>query len=123
MSYEIVLAEPGTAETGTLTLQFDQQIEIRVGGQEAHRRVSNWAHLVLSSQIQAHPPQLVVTADGEAYWRVPLHLTFPALGDVGLVGHILVDVQDGQVEPDAALVTKIKQNAQALAQRFTSVPA
>jgi hypothetical protein len=53
----------------------------------------------------------------------PLHLTFPALGDVGLVGHILVDVQDGQVEPDAALVTKIKQNAQALAQRFTSVPA
>jgi hypothetical protein len=123
MSYEIVLAQQPATETGTLTLLLDQQIEILVSGQEARRRVNNWAHLELNSQIRAMQPQLIVTADGSAHWRVPLHLTFPALGDVGEVGTILVDVAQGNVAPSSDLIAEIKQNAQALAQRFTAVPA
>jgi hypothetical protein len=99
MSYEIVLAQQPATETGTLTLLLNQQIEILVSGQEGRRLVNNWAHLELSSQMRAMQPQLVITARGVAHWRVPLHLTFPALGDVGPVGVVLVDVQTGQMNP------------------------
>jgi hypothetical protein len=87
------------AEIGVLTLHLDKKIEIVVSGQEARRLVNNWAHLELSSQMRAMRPQLVIMARGVAHWRVPLHLTFPALGDVGPVGVVLVDVQTGQMNP------------------------
>lgn len=109
-------------ELGKLTLQLDYQIDIKISAHEARRRVNNWAHLELSSQMRAGQPQLLVNAEGKARWRVPLHLTFPALGDVGIVGFIPVDVQSGLVTPSINLIEDIKYNAQALAQRFTSVP-
>jgi hypothetical protein len=99
MSYEIVLAQQPAIETGTLTLHLDKKIEIVVSGQEARRRVNNWAHLELSSQMRATQPQLVITAQGATHWRVPLHLTFSALGDIGPVGVVLVDVQTGNMNP------------------------
>jgi hypothetical protein len=80
-------------------LPVDKKIEVVVSGQEARRLVNNWAHLELSSQMRAMQPQLVIMARGVAHWRVPLHLTFPALGDVGPVGVVLVDVQTGQMNP------------------------
>ncbi|MBE2201871.1 MAG: hypothetical protein IAE79_24905 [Anaerolinea sp.] len=123
MSYEIVLADQPAAETGVLTLYLDQQIEIQISAQEARRRVNNWAHLELSSQIHAAQPQLIIAAEGAAYWRVPLHLTFPALGDVGSVGFVLVDVRLGLIEPTSDFIEDIQQHAQALAQRFTPIPA
>lgn len=122
MSYEIVLAGQPATETGTLTLHLEQKIEIQISAEEARRRVNNWAHLELSGQMRATQPQLVITAQGTAHWRVPLHLTFPALGDVGTVGALLVDVKIGEVNPAPELIEDIKQNAQALAQRFTPVP-
>lgn len=99
MSYEIILAPQPMAEIGTLTLHLDKKIEIVVSGQEARRLVNNWAHLELSSQMRATQPQLVITVQGAAHWRVPLHLTFPALGDVGPIGVVLVDVQMGHMNP------------------------
>lgn len=123
MSYEIVLTQQPVAETGLLSLHLDEQIDIQISAQEARRRANNWVHLEVSSQIRAMQPQLVITTDGTAHWRVPLHLTFPALGDVGPVGAVLVDVQQGGVTPSSDEIAEIKQNAQTLAQRFTAVPA
>jgi len=123
MSYEIVLTQQRVAETGLLSLHLDEQIEIQISAGEARRRVNNWVHLEISSQIRAIQPQLVIPTEGTAHWRVPLHLTFPALGDVGPVGAVLVDVQQGVVAPSSDEIAEIKQNAQTLAQRFTAVPA
>lgn len=123
MNYEIVLADGPKTETGTLTVRLDREIEIRISAGEARRRVNNWGHMELSSQMHAMPPQLMLTESGAAYWRVPLHLTFPALGDVGRVGAVLVDVEKGEIASGPDLIEDIKRNAQALAKRFTSVPA
>jgi hypothetical protein len=123
MDYEIVLTQQPVAETGLLSLHLDEQIDIQISAQEARRRVNNWVHLEVSSQMRAMQPQLAITTDGMAHWRVPLHLTFPALGDVGPVGAVLVDVQQGVVTPSSDEIAEIKQNAQTLAQRFTAVPA
>ena len=123
MGYEIVLPQQRTAETGLLLLHLDEQIEIQISAAEARRRANNWVHLEISSQIRAMQPQLVIPTEGLAHWRVPLHLTFPALGDVGPVGAVLVDVEQGVVAPSVDDIAEIKQNAQTLAQRFTAVPA
>jgi hypothetical protein len=119
MSYEIVLTEQPEAETGALRLRLDQTIEIGVSAQEARRRVNNWAHLEISGQMRADDPQLVLSP-ASSHWRVPLRLTFPTLGDVGMVGYILVDVTNGLFSLTAEQISEIKQNAHTLAQRFAS---
>ena len=123
MGYEIVLADQPSTETGTITLRLDREIDIHVSAQEARRRVNNWAHMELSSQMRALQPQLMLAAEEQVFWRVPLHLTFPALGDVGQVGFVLVDVVTGDMVISPALIEDIQRHAKALAQRFTSVPA
>jgi hypothetical protein len=124
MNYEIILTNQTIAETGVLTLSLNQQIEISISGEAARRQVSRWAHLNLSSQIRAMEPQLMVQGgDGRAVWRVPLHLTLPAWGDVGSVGVLAVDVQTGEMAVTEWQVEEFRAHADALAHRFTSVPA
>ena len=116
----VLLEIPATYETGTLTLQLNKQIEIKVSATEAQRKVNTYIHLELSTQLHAETPLLIV---GErVWWRVPLHLTFPSFGDVGTVGFLVVDPVTGDIDTTPVKIAEITQQAETLALRFTSSP-
>lgn len=119
-----ILLEGGDiAEPGTFTVQVDRQVEINVLPEEARRRVNQFVHLELSTQLHAEMPLLVLGREETVAWRVPIHLTLPAYGDVGSVGFIEVDPVSGEINSSAATIAAIETHAAALARRFTSTAA
>jgi hypothetical protein len=117
----VLLEIPATYETGTLTLQLDKQVEIKVSAEEAQCKANAYIHLELSTQLHAETPLLIIGE--QAWWRVPLHLTFPSFGDVGQVGFLAVDPVTGDIDTAPAKITEITQKAETLALRFTPSPA
>jgi hypothetical protein len=74
----------------------------------------------ISTQMHAEGPLLVIGNGDNAAWRVPIHLTFPALGDVGCVGYIFVDPTSGEIDSSPSAIAELTANAEKLAFRFTS---
>ncbi len=136
MVTDILLEQQPVSFTGALTLQVDQTIEIKVSAETVQRHVSRFVHMEISTQMHAETPVLVLRhtarqrpehGDGQdsvvsdqAVWRVPVHLTFPAFGDVGCVGFIHVDPLTGELETFQSVIEDIERNADKLAARFTS---
>lgn len=117
----LLLEIPPTADAGILTLQLNRQIEIKVSAEEARRKVNHFVHLEISSQMHAQTPLLVVSE--AAWWRVPVHLTFPSFGDVGQVGCMDVDPITGDITCSPAILAEITHNAENLAHRFAPAAA
>ncbi|CAN5712745.1 hypothetical protein BH10CHL1_BH10CHL1_45840 [soil metagenome] len=118
MTTTIVLEHPSFDQTGLLTLHLDRQITVKISANEAQKRVSRYVHWELSSQMHAEAPVLLVAA--EAFWRVPVHLTFPAFGDVGCIGFIKVDPLTGQLDTSPATIHQLTAKAEEFAGRFSS---
>jgi hypothetical protein len=116
-----ILLEGSIAEDiGVLTLKLNRKIQVKIPADEARRKVSQFVHTEISSQMRAETPTLVV---GEkAIWRVPVHLTFPSFGDIGCVGYIEVDPVTSELNASQTIVEDICQNAEDLARRFTPAP-
>lgn len=123
MINQILLEGPLPQTKGFLDLRLDQRIEINVPASQAQRQVNEFVHLDISTQLHALPPVLVVNPEGHSFWRVPIHLTLPAFGDVGEVGCIQVNTQTGQIDMSPSLLTQLNDKADALAHRFTSSTA
>ena len=113
----VLLEIPPTYKAGILNLQLNRQIAIKVSAEEARRKVNNYVHLEISTQMHAETPLLVV--GDTVWWRVPVHLTFPSFGDVGQVGFMYVDPVTSDIDNSPATIAEITHNAENLALRFT----
>lgn len=116
MINHVLLEIPPTYKAGTLTLQLNRQIEIKVSAEDAQRKANNYVHMEISTQMHAEAPLLVV--GGAVWWRVPVHLTFPSYGDVGQVGFVYVDPVTSDIDSSPANIAEITHNAENLALRF-----
>lgn len=113
-----VLLETQTVpQTGLMTVSVHREVQINVSATEAQHRVTQFVHRKISSQMHAETPTL--TLGGRTCWRVPIHLTFPSFGDVGLVGVIDVDVESGELQTGTAVVQEIERHAENIALRIT----
>jgi hypothetical protein len=116
-----VLLETPVPEVGRLSLHVHQDVQINVSAAEAQHRVTQFVHRRISSQMHGETPTLVL---GEkACWRVPVHLTFPSIGDAGQVGSIDVSVETGEFDTAESLQREIERHAEALARRITPATA
>ena len=114
-----VVLQTDPPKNGEFSLNIQRTLNIQIAGDEAQKAVARYITLNLSSQFSAHSPVLFV-AD-HAYWRVPIHLTFPSQGDVGEVGSIDVDIESGELVITDKILEGIKSRADYLAERFTRV--
>jgi hypothetical protein len=116
-----ILLEAPVPDTGRLSVHIHADMQINVSAAEAQRRVTQYVHRKISSQMHGELPTLIL---GErACWRTPIQLTFPALGNAGVVGTIDVDVETGEAQTTAAVIEEIERNAEDLARRVTSPAA
>ncbi len=130
MVTDILLEQQPVSFTGALTLRVDQTIEIKVSAETVQRRVSRFVHMEISTQMHAETPVLVlrqppghddeqdVVVGDQATWRVPVHLTFPAFGNVGRVGSVHVAPVTGAVDVSQSVVEEIGRNASNLVERL-----
>lgn len=132
MLTDILLERQPIPSTGALTLRVT--VEVAVSAETAQRRVNRFVHMEISTQMHAETPVLVLRpaarqrperGDGQdsvvgdqAVWRVPVHLTFPAFGDVGCVGSVHVDPVTGELDVSQSVIEEIERNAQNLVARL-----
>lgn len=114
-----IVLQTNPPNSGEFFLNIQRRLNIQVTQEEAQKAVMRYVTLNLSSQFSAHSPVLFV-AD-HAYWRVPIHLTFPSQGDVGGVGAIDVNIESGELMTTDEILEGIETRADYLAQRFTRI--
>lgn len=116
-----ILLETSVPETGHLSVRVHADVQINIAATEAQRRATQVVHRRISSQMHGETP--ILALGQRAYWRVPIHLTFPSLGDVGRVGAIDVDVETGEVNATESVIQEIERHAEDLARRVASPAA
>lgn len=99
--------------TGKLQIDIQVSADVNFSSTAARRRVGRFVADEISYLMRGGEPALVV-AD-RIYWRVPVLLTFPGCGSVGVVGDIDVDVETGQLHVTTELIAEIQQRAAYLA--------
>ncbi len=60
MGSNILLEGQAPYETGVLKLHLERQIVINISAQEAQKKINQFVHWEISSQMHAEPPTLVV---------------------------------------------------------------
>ena len=98
-------------------LRVAQFSQVPVSAFVARQKVNVLMLEQVSNLLLADEPKLVETPDGGWIWHVPVDLTFPTQGRVGCVGEVEVDARYGKVHYDDALLTRIANEAQRLAQQ------
>jgi hypothetical protein len=83
----------------------------------ARQKVTGFVADEISTQLHGKEPVLVVGVGERIRWRVPVWLSLLPTGDLGEVGSIEVDVEDGQLEITEALIQEIMLRATELANR------
>ncbi len=116
-----ILLDIPVPETGRLSVHIHADVQINTSAVDAQRRVTRYVHGRISSQMHGGSPALILSQ--RVYWRVPVHLTFPSLGDAGVVGAVDVDVETGEILITPVLVEEIEHHAEDLARRAAPASA
>jgi hypothetical protein len=92
-------------------LRIDIQLAapVNVTAFSARQKVTGFVADEISTNMHGGDPTLVI-AD-RIYWRVPIILSLPPIGDRGTVGEINVDVETGQLQITPKNIAEIEQGA------------
>ncbi len=112
-----ILLETPVPVSGRLSVHVHADVQINIVATEATHRVTQFVHQKISSQMHGGTPTLML--GDRAYWRVPVHLTFPSLGDAGNVGFIDVDVETGEAITNETIVHGIEHHAEEITRRLS----
>ena len=86
---------------------------LNITAADARRMVNRQVVTELGTGLIGRDPDLVI--EGERFfWRVPIFLSLPELGDLGQVGHADVDARSGEVLANEAMQDRIVQHARRL---------
>lgn len=90
------------------------QANIQVSPLSARGLVSVYVGNEIADLLHGDIPDLVIRADG-AYWRVPVVLSSPTHGSLGVVGAVDVNVETGTLQMSNAERSEIERHAERLA--------
>lgn len=110
----IIIESVTLPERGPLNIRLDVVTTINTTAEEARRKVSVFAGNVIADLLSGEAPNLVWQQD-RAYWRVPIALSSRAMGRIGVVGTVDVDVETGELQITDQLIEEIEENAQRFA--------
>lgn len=115
---EAILLDPRIAlNAGKVEINIRVSADMNVSAFAARQQVTGFVCDHISYLIGAGTPSLVVS--DKLYWRVPVMFTLPGQGNLGEVGHIDVNVENGQLMITDQLIEEIKSRAEAVALRPT----
>lgn len=98
---------------GILDVMLHVQANIQVSSSKARRLVSVYVGNEIADLLHGDIPDLVIRADG-AYWRVPVVLSSPTRGRLGVVGAVDVNVETGTLQISNTERSEIERHAERL---------
>jgi predicted DNA-binding antitoxin AbrB/MazE fold protein len=93
-------------------------LKVQITGQTAQRKVSRFILDELSYLMGGEQPSLI-QVETQLYWRVPVVMTYPTQGKLGIVGHIDVDAETGKLLLPPGGLDELKRNARTLVTRHS----
>lgn len=113
----VVLDSYTIPEKGEFEIYVKRQVNLQVTAAEARQTVHSWLLHQVSYMMGAESPELVVNSEA-IIWRVPVSLTASHVGRIGIVGHVDVDIETGEINHPAACKANVLHCAQALAAKL-----
>lgn len=107
------LTQSAVPPISPIQLKVHLDTTLQISASEACRLINHQLVPEMGTGLIAGDPELVVLESG-IYWRVPLMLSLPRLGDLGQVGTIDVDAMTGKVLNDEMIQQRIIQHARRL---------
>ncbi|MDZ7363629.1 MAG: hypothetical protein ONB46_23365 [candidate division KSB1 bacterium] len=87
----------------------------------ARQQVNHYLIIHVGNLLHAGDPDFSVGDEGLALWNVPVIYSLPGRGTLGIVGHIWVDAQNGDLKLKASTSKEeLRANAKRLYQQATS---
>jgi hypothetical protein len=99
-------------QMGDIELTIQIKARFNYSAVAAQRLARRFVNDEISYLLRVGNPTLV--AQKRLVWRVPLLLAYPHVGEVGQVGNVDVDVEDGRLFLNSEQVETIRRNALAL---------
>ena len=101
-----------------VVVRFEINADINFTAFAARQRANRFLIMQVGDQLGAMQPELVVGIT--IHWRVPVQFAPSRLGPLGIVGHLLVDAQTGEVSiSDGRTIEDLVANAETLYERAT----
>jgi len=102
-------------------IEFTIQVSgnIHYSAVAARRAVSRFVANEIGYLLRSGEPTLVMGQ--RIHWRVPVELALPSRGIVGMVGHIDVDVETGELAVTPEKIRLIQENAEQKATHYSAV--
>jgi hypothetical protein len=100
-------------ETAPIHISLHVVTTLNITAADARRRVNRQVVTEWGTGLIGRDPDLVIEGE-RLFWRVPIVLSLPGLGDLGQVGHADVDARTGEVLADEATRDRIIQHARRL---------
>jgi len=100
-------------------VQFKVEVkgELNITEFIACQQVNQYLFTHIGNMLHAGDPDLLV-GDGFLQWDVPVVYSLPDLGELGTVGHILVDAQNGDLKlEDSTSKEDLRANGKRLYQK------
>ena len=101
-------------QQGRLDINLKFSADIQISSDTARRRVSLFVSHQIADLLHGDTPDLVWREAG-AFWRVPVILSAPSKGRIGIAGAIDVDVQTGELIITDELLSNIEIESNRLA--------
>lgn len=95
MSKILVNTEPKRGAHG-LSVEVHVRTTVALTAEDARHRVNREVVPELGTGLGAGAPELQVV-DEQLFWRVPIVLSLPRLGALGIVGAVAVDARTGDI--------------------------
>ena len=116
-----VRVKSGKVPTSKKKITFEVKIkgELNITAFVAQQRVNHYLVMYVGNLLHAGEPDLLVNEE-RVQWDVPIIYSLPDHGNLGKVGHILVDAQNGDLKlDDSTSVEEIDAHVTRLYQQAT----
>jgi hypothetical protein len=108
-------------QAAKLSVRVEVSTEINISSVVARQRANQFLIAWVGDQLGAQEPEMVVTE--QVHWRLPVVYAPSRLGPLGVVGHLLVDAQTGEVSiADGRSAGDLLASAEMLYERTTLSP-
>ncbi len=102
-----------TSSESPVSLNLHLAATLAITAEDARHCVNRHVVANLGTGLIARPPELAIVGE-QIYWRVPIALSLPGLGDLGQVGMIDIDAQTGNIMTAPDIEDRIIQHARRL---------
>jgi len=118
MAKQTTLAGIEIPVPGRVSVKIEIDTEINISAYVARQKANRFLILQAGDQLGAGEPELIVGTTLQ--WRVPVQYAPSRKGTLGIVGHLLVDAENGEVTiADGQSTEDLMDRAEALYERAT----